>query len=214
LDTIASQFQRLLDSIKDAVDHENWLAGLALTLMLPDICGAVETPGEPVGKRYARWWDTNFGASYKYGTGSNDHVKGEEVYQLRCAYLHEGRDLQADKKEISATIEKFKFATSEHHLVKKKTSVLLNEKTSVLLNVQTFCLDMRSRVEEWEKNKVSKDPSMQTRAEELLKIYVFAEVDATVSITGVVTPRYLRSCKKCGKLFPQEEHESLCSDCR
>jgi hypothetical protein len=207
LATIASQFQPLLDSIRAAVDHENWLAALALTLTLPDICSKIETPKEnDVGRRYARWWTDNFRQGYAYGSGPSDHVKGEEVYQLRCAYLHEGRDLQADKKGISATIEKFKFATSEHHLVKKETSVLLN--------VKTFCLDMCSKVEKWEKDNVSKDPSMQKRAEELLKIYVFAEVTGTMGVTGAVSPKYMRPCEKCGKRFPQEEHESLCGDCR
>jgi hypothetical protein len=198
----------LLYSIKAAVDHGNWLAGLALTLMLPDICAKIETPGKSVSvsQRYARWWDRNFGVSYQYGKGPNDHVKGVEVYQLRCAYLHEGRDLQANKKVISATIEKFTFATSKHHLEKKGTSVLLN--------VQTFCLDMRSRVEEWEKNIVSKDPSMQTRAGELLKIYFFAQFNATARSSAIFTPRHMRPCEKCGKLFPREEHKSLCSDCR
>jgi hypothetical protein len=207
LDTIASQFQRLLDSIKAAVDHENWLAGLALTLMLSDICGKIETPGKSVSvsQRYARWWDRNFGVSYQYGSGPSDHVKGEEVYQLRCAYLHEGRALQAGKKKTNATTE-FKFAISGQHLVKHGSSVLLD--------VRTFCLDVCSQVEGWEKNTVSKDLSMQTRAEELLKIYVFAEVTGTVSITVDVTPRNMRACKKCGKTFPQEEHESLCADCR
>jgi hypothetical protein len=204
LEVIAHQFQPLLDSIRAAVKDGNWLAGLALTLMLPDICGKIETPEKSVGQRYARWWDKNFEDSYQYE--ANDHVKGEEVYQLRCAYLHEGRELQANKKKISATIEKFKFATSEHHLEKRGTSVLLN--------VRNFCLDMCSRVEEWEKNILSKDPSMQTSAGELLKIYFLAQISGTSIATTDATPRFLLPCKKCGKPFPQEEHESLCGDCR
>jgi hypothetical protein len=88
---MASHFQRLLNSIRAAVDHENWLAALAVTLMLPDICGSIQWPEEKKSRtRYRKWWDEHFGDSYQYGKGPNHHVTGDEVYQLRCAYLHEG----------------------------------------------------------------------------------------------------------------------------
>jgi hypothetical protein len=206
LEVIAYQFQPLLDSIRAAVKDENWLAGLALTLMLPDICGKIETPKKCVGQRYARWWDKNFKDSYQYGP--NDHVKGEEVYQLRCAYLHEGRELQANKKEISATIEKFKFVASAHHLEK--------DGKTVLLHVKQFCEDMCSRVEDWEKDVLSQNSRMQHRADALAKIYFLLQMPVgAISITAApLTVRYMRTCTNCGSPFPQEEHESLCGDCR
>lgn len=208
--TMASQFQSLLDSIRAAVEHENWHAALALTLMLPDICATIETPKKTfVGQRYARWWADNFKNSYQYGNQQTDYVTGKEVFLLRCAYLHEGSDSldPAQLKKCSATIDKFKFATSNHHL--RKTG------TTVILNLQTFCLDMCSRVESWEKNTLSKDSRMQTRAEKLLKIYLFLPPTGMASISSAAfTPRLMRKCKICGKFFPQDEHESLCSECR
>jgi hypothetical protein len=92
LGSLPLNFNPSLDSIRAAVDDGNWLAALALTLMLPDICASIETPNESVGQRYTKWWRKNFRKRCRYGNWPSDHVKGEEVYLLRCAYLHEGSD--------------------------------------------------------------------------------------------------------------------------
>jgi len=204
---MASQLQPLLHSIRAAVNDKNWHSALALTLTLPDICARIET-GQKGKRRYIKWWTDNFGHSHAYGSGPSEHVKGEEVYLLRCAYLHEGSDSldAADRQKLNALIEKFKFVISNDHLKKQRTTVLLN--------VQTFCLDMCSRVEGWEKNVLSKDPNMQNRADELSKIYLPLRISPTAETSAAVTVRLMRKCTKCGKTFPQEEHESLCSDCR
>lgn len=159
---MASQLQPLLDSIRAAVKDQNWHSALALALTLPDICARIET-GQKGKRRYFKWWTDNFGDSYTYGSGPTDHVKAEEVYLLRCAYLHEGSDSldPTDRQKLNALIEKFKFVISNDHLKKQRTTVLLN--------VRTFCLDMCSRVEGWEKNVLSKDPHIQERAHELSK---------------------------------------------
>jgi hypothetical protein len=183
---MASQFQPLLDSITDAVKHENWLAALALALMLPDICGKLQWPEEEKGgKRYAKWWAHNFAGTYTYGSAS-DYVTGDEVWQLRCAYLHEGSsELQNDKKELIPVIEKFQFAISRDHLKK--------EGTTVLLNVRTFCEDMCDHVKSWETKILSKDPAMRKRAEKLLKIYISIYPSGISSAAAVGTPTVTQS---------------------
>jgi len=157
---MASQFQHLLDSIRAAVDDENWYAALALTLTLPDICARIET-GERTRTVYFNWRTDNFGKTCQYGNGPSDHVKGQEVYLLRCAYLREGSHSldPSERQKYNATIEKIKFVTSNDHL---KT-----QGATVLLNARTFCEDMCSRVEEWETNTLSNNPRMQKRAQEL-----------------------------------------------
>ena len=155
---MASQFQPFLNSIRAAVKHENWLAALALALMLPDICATTQMPKvKGKGKRYAKWWGDRFANTYRYGTGPNDYVTGHEVWQLRCAYLHEGSELQSHKTELSAAIEKFQFASSKQQHLKP-------EGTIVWLDLQTFCEHMCFHVEDWEKNVLSKDTLMQTMA--------------------------------------------------
>jgi len=204
---MASQFQPLLDSITDAVNDRNRIAALALALMLPDICGKIQRPAESTGQRYAKWWADNFTNTYRYGTGPSDYVTGAEVYQLRCAYLHEGSERQSSKKKLSAVIDKFNFTISKQlHLTKQGTIVSLH--------VQTFCEDMRYHVEEWEKNVLNKHPHMQTTAGKLLKLYLLFSMGAKVGVTAKLTSRYMRKCQQCGNTFPQTDHPSLCSDCR
>jgi hypothetical protein len=132
-----------------AVEDENWHAALALTLTLPDICARIET-GQKGKKHYFKWWTDNFGQNYRYGNGSNDFVKGEEVYLLRCAYLHEGSDEldPIDRQNLKAVIEQFQFVVADRHLEKRGNTVLLD--------VKKFCEDMCSKVEEWVRNVVAK----------------------------------------------------------
>ena len=175
---MASQFEPLLDSIRAAVRHENWLAALAVSLMLPDICANIEWPRENSSTRYRKWWAHNFAATYKYGTAS-DYVTGEEVYKFRCAYLHEGSEVQSRETELSAVIDKFQFTISKpHHLIK--------EGNIVWLDVPTFCENMCDHVESWETKILSKNPDMETRAKKLLKIYIVL-LPSGISSTGVIT---------------------------
>ena len=39
-------------------------------------------------------------------------------------------------------------------------------------------------------------------------------ISAAVKTSAAVTVRLMRACANCGKTFPQEEHETLCGDCR
>ena len=103
-----------------AVKHENWLAALALALMLPDICAEIEWPGKKGGKRYAKRWENRFANTYRYATGPSDYVTGKEIYRLRCAYLHEGSEVQSNRKKLSVVIGKFQFVISKRHYLKKE----------------------------------------------------------------------------------------------
>ena len=168
----------LLNSVRDAVKTRNWLAGLALAMALPDICGRIQFPRTHSGDRYKKWWRTKFGTSYRYGKAPKDYVTGGEAYLLRCAYLHEGSDV-ADAKQFKklfkkslATIDRFKFVISDHHLKTEQTRVGKKSKTAVLLRAEDFCEDMCSAVEKWDKKVLSKHPKMLARASKLLKIYL------------------------------------------
>ena len=181
---MTSQLRPVLDSVRAAVAAENWLAALALTLTLPDICASIEDPDQKY--RCSKWWDNNFRASYRYGEGEKDYVTGAEVFLLRCAYLHEGSDL-SDAKQVEryeATIDKFNFVRSDAY------SHLKIDGSRVLLDTSIFCEDMCLRVEKWEQTVLSKgDAAMQDRASKLLKIYVHLRGAAVLKIaaTGNLT---------------------------
>jgi hypothetical protein len=175
---MTSQLEPVLDSVRTAVTSENWLAALALTLTLPDICSSIEIGRDKkkghVGDWYGKWWDNYFGKSYSYGDGQTDFVTGVELYLLRCAYLHEGSDLSDPNsvKKYKATIDRFNFCASDDQHLKKHG-------TRVLLSARKFCSEMCSRAEKWEANVLSKgDAAMKGRASELLKIYEPLQVSA------------------------------------
>ena len=205
------ELQTKLDSVRAAVETQNFRTALSLTLALPDICASIEYPNAP--RRYNRWWDDNFGQSYRYGSGRTDFLNGVEVYLLRCAYLHEGSDSLDPKSVIKhqPKIVDFTFVVSDDpsfHLKIDGTGSRLQ------LNAATFCLDMCSRVENWDNTVLSKDPGMQAQASKLLKIYAPLRVTASTQSHVDITVRLLHACEKCGERFPQEEHERLCSNCR
>lgn len=93
-----------IDEIKKALKNNMPESALALTLILPDICSQVEYPQEQsVTKRYKDWIDkylsqdafnVNHDGIYSQATGISDgHVPklgSEEIYQIRCHFLHSG----------------------------------------------------------------------------------------------------------------------------
>ena len=176
---MTSHLKPLLDSVRAAAETQNWLAGLALTLTLPDICASIEYPNER--HRYSKWWNDHFGDDYRFGTAPNDYVTGLEVFLLRCAYLHEGSDSADPKKaaQYQATIDKFNFVRGDAY------SHLKIDGTRVLLDTSIFCEDMCLRVEKWEQTVLSEgDAAMQDRASKLLKIYVHLRGVAVLKIAA------------------------------
>ena len=52
-------------AIRSALDQKNWLAALTLALMMPDVCGGLETPGSTNSKqRSVRWFDQHMRHHY------------------------------------------------------------------------------------------------------------------------------------------------------
>ncbi|MGP1505538.1 MAG: hypothetical protein ACTTIR_07960 [Eggerthia catenaformis] len=105
---------RIIDDINKALDAEAYMAALALVLTLPDICGRAEFPDEKsVGKRYIKWYDEYVGKYEKApvieGEDPMPYLSGEVVYQLRCAFLHQGNpNIDSGKiKDDQCKIDKF-----------------------------------------------------------------------------------------------------------
>ena len=84
-------FPELLREIRVCLEQELYLAALALTLMLPDVCGIAKYPDESVASRYIKWYNEYIGQHEK---PTNKHAEdmpylsGEVVYNLRNGLLH------------------------------------------------------------------------------------------------------------------------------
>ena len=77
--------QHLIDGIRDAVAKQSWYAALALALVVPDACAAIDDPNARPVARYMAWVDRYLAAHV-----TQPHFSAEELYRLRCAFLHEG----------------------------------------------------------------------------------------------------------------------------
>jgi hypothetical protein len=72
----------IIAAIKQNLETQNYYSALFLTLILPSICGALESEnGQDSGEKYINWYD-------RYITNSN--LKGDDCYRLRCSLLHQG----------------------------------------------------------------------------------------------------------------------------
>jgi hypothetical protein len=98
--------KRFTDAIAKALADKNWLAAVALSLTMPDVCGGMEHPNDGSEKRYRAWWD-------KYMLKHYPRLSSADAYALRCAYLHEGGLHQRARK-----------ALTQNHFVVPKEGVL------------------------------------------------------------------------------------------
>lgn len=135
-------------SVRKSVGDENWYAAVGMALTLPDICGRLQSPGQPSSKRYIAWCDTYLVPRYTMASGHllQPHIflTGSDCYALRCAFLHEGRDDIIEQRAREA-IDSFAF------LVPYGQSVFHCNSADGQLQLQAdiFCLDMCEAVEQW-----------------------------------------------------------------
>lgn len=149
--------EKFTDAIRRAVRSENWFAGLFLTLCLPDICGALETPDKGVGERYKRWFNDNL--SFKY----SPKFSAEDCYFFRCSCLHEGLDTNTKLSH-----ERIHFITPPP----RNNIVHLNKLNNILqMQIDIFCNDMVLAVDNWYEKAGKTNPDVQSRIKNLIKIY-------------------------------------------
>jgi hypothetical protein len=69
---------------KNCLLNKLWYAGLVLTLMLPDVCAALESEdGRTTRERYKAWFNPWVGNKYP------DILSADQMYYLRCGVAHQ-----------------------------------------------------------------------------------------------------------------------------
>jgi len=77
--------EMVLQEIERALNCGLYYLALVMTLTLPDLCAALESPnGASSGVRYRAWYDANLAARYTTLTA-------DDCYNLRCGVVHQGR---------------------------------------------------------------------------------------------------------------------------
>jgi len=75
----------LFQQIGVAAENGLYFLALAGALMIPDICGALESQdGTASGARYRAWFDQNVAAA------QGGVMDGDTCYKFRCSLLHQG----------------------------------------------------------------------------------------------------------------------------
>ncbi|GFI62303.1 hypothetical protein IMSAG049_01481 [Clostridiales bacterium] len=133
--------ERLVKSIKCALDNQNYYSALFIALALPDICGKIEF-GNGNKYRYKKWCDEYFvNREFEvYGTKISPYtiISSDDLFALRCSMLHEG------STEVKENIERFLFSVS------KKNYIHCNKINNKLnLDIDQFCNDMCDCVSDW-----------------------------------------------------------------
>lgn len=79
-----------VSDIENSLKNKCYFSALAMSLALPDICGAAEYPNETsIAKRYIEWYN-KYLDEYMSDDKDNPYLSGEIVYNLRNTFLHTG----------------------------------------------------------------------------------------------------------------------------
>jgi hypothetical protein len=167
----SSRMKRFTDAITKAVTDKNWLAAVALSLTMPDICGRMEQPKHGSEKRYKAWWDKYMLDRYS-STILNRHrvfLSGADAYALRCAYVHEGGGNTLNQRAREA-LTHFHFVTPNERLSIHNMRLSSQGNARLILQVDIFCQDVIGAVGRWS-NDVASNQAVQERLQSLLEIH-------------------------------------------
>lgn len=159
--------ERFTNAIRKAMQNENWFAGLFLALCLPDICGSLEVPDKQVGERYKRWFNDNLAQKY------SSMFSADDCYYFRCSCLHQGID-----KHDRIAHEKIHFIPPPPN----NNIIHLNKLNNILqMQIDIFCDDMAKAVDDWHEKKAKNDPEIQSRINDLIKVYSIESLKSFIS---------------------------------
>ncbi|MDD5710773.1 MAG: hypothetical protein PHV43_01570 [Candidatus Colwellbacteria bacterium] len=128
--------RELLNQIKKGLNINLYFLALFVSLVIPDICGALDSEdGEATGQKYKNWFDKYVAPKY------NGFLSGADCYYFRCSLLHQGTS-QNSNSRYSRILFIEPGAT---------TNILHNNILNDVLNidVQIFCRDIILGAEEY-----------------------------------------------------------------
>ena len=153
--------QHLLNDVRESLEQDRWYGALGIALALPDICAKLERQTGGNGDKYRRWFDANIGEQHTHLLQDQTSVqmRGDDAWQLRCAYLHSGDVDIAPDTSGARSHHRFRFI----HLYPKFGGIprqVVDDE--LMVEVDEFCEDMCVMVERWMTN-VDGDSAIQER---------------------------------------------------
>ena len=138
--------ENTIKSIRKSLEDKNYLAALALTLTIPDVCGHVEFPNDGNGDRYRKWYDRFFDNAFNGSLPTSNpnnlpippRFNSADCYELRCAVLHSGN---TDMKVTKINFDRFKLFRNINVQggVKWEAGKPQTEQKYIYLDITRFC---------------------------------------------------------------------------
>jgi hypothetical protein len=169
----------LIESVRRSIQNKNWYGALTLTLILPDISGKIEYPGDSSGERYSRWFDKYVKLRYTSEVGAthqiNVFLNGSDCYALRCSYLHEGiSDISFQRSRD--VLDDFQFVVPPEGWM-----IHCNKSNNKLqLQVDIFCTEIIDSIEIW-LNDIEDDKVKMVEINNLLKITIITQAAPNIN---------------------------------
>lgn len=130
----------ILDQIEAALENKLYYVALFTTLMLPDICGAIDSKnGEATNRTYKKWYKT-----YAQNKCCNS-LNATDCYNYRCSMIH-----QAKSTHEKSSYDAISFLVpSNHNIVMHNITMRTNNKNVLNIDVCIFCKGMIDAVKHW-----------------------------------------------------------------
>jgi hypothetical protein len=142
----------ILDAIDAASQQGAFFPAVVTALTVPDIAGAVDSPGTGSQTRYAAWVDSFLCPSVPNYTKHG--IDGHALYALRCKLLHEGRSNPssapaAKKSAVGAKKRLLAFNIGPSISMHFYTASDSGGNSWTALRAEIFCSDMTSAARAW-----------------------------------------------------------------
>jgi hypothetical protein len=161
-----SPLHRYLADIHHAMNAGAFYSALALSVAIPDICGAIEYPNEKGGKRYREWFD-------QWCAMLKSYLTAEDCYAIRCSYLHQGVDEFGGSSAIAARLTHIEFTVGQvagggWSLSYVPSSQGPEAKGAMRIPVEDFCRDMTTSADAWCRSRAD-DPRIAAALSRLIE---------------------------------------------
>ena len=149
-----------VNDIENALKNKSYFSALAMSLALPDICGAAEYPNETsTAKRYIEWYNKYLG-EYMSDDSGNPYLSGEIVYNLRNTFLHAGSpNIDSNKiKDEANQLDRFMLFLGDgtEMCVTLFINTSIVKLRSMIVDVTYLCKTIRDRSLWYYKNNTNK----------------------------------------------------------
>lgn len=166
---LKAHIDNLFKTLESAIANKNWYAALFVALSIPDICGYVESPTAKSQARYEQWFEKYMLNKYSslIGPAKILHIflSPSDCYALRCALLHEGREIITEQRARDA-LERFHFIEPPPN-----RRIHCNQINNFLqLHIDVFCEDILEGLSQW-RHDVQGKTDIEQRINNILQVY-------------------------------------------